>query len=101
MARAARTSGPSMGPLHVQLYTERLPTLLRPLRHATLRRAEKPRSHLDLACKKSGEIRRRLLDMLRFAGRITYAAQLIGLMPDVLRHARPGRLQRGRDGALH
>src|SRR5215470_14749628 len=29
MARAARTSGPSMGPLHVQLYTERLPTLLR------------------------------------------------------------------------
>src|SRR5215467_6353661 len=29
MARVARTSGPSMGPLHVQLYTERLPALLR------------------------------------------------------------------------
>src|SRR5262249_4182780 len=29
MTRVARTSGPSMGPLHVQLYTERLPTLLR------------------------------------------------------------------------
>jgi len=29
MARVARTSGPSMGPLHVQVYTERLPTLLR------------------------------------------------------------------------
>src|SRR5262249_41199062 len=35
MTRMARTSGPSMGPLHVQLYTERLPTLLRSIVNGT------------------------------------------------------------------
>src|SRR5262244_1305538 len=58
MARAARTSGPSMGPLHVQLYTERLPTLLRCSGHQ-----ETSGSNAAASALKSGGIAGTLLDV--------------------------------------
>ena len=65
MARAARTSGPSMGPLHVQRYTESLPTLLR-----CSGQQETSGSNTAVSALKSGGIGSVLLDMLRFAARI-------------------------------
>src|SRR5262250_2023093 len=58
MARVARTSGPSMGPLHVQLYTERLPTLLRCSGHQ-----ETSGSNAAASALKSGGIAGTLLDV--------------------------------------
>src|SRR5215470_5000412 len=58
MTRVARTSGPSMGPLHVQLYTERLPTLLRCSGHQ-----ETSGSNAAASALKSGGIAGTLLDV--------------------------------------
>src|SRR5215470_2060011 len=58
MTRVARTSGPSMGPLHVQLYTERLPTLLRCSGHQ-----ETSGSNAAASALKSGGIASTLLDV--------------------------------------
>ena len=58
MTRVARTSGPSMGPLHVQLYTERLPTLFRCSGHQ-----ETSGSNAAVSALKSGGIVEVLLEV--------------------------------------
>src|SRR5262249_49499986 len=58
MARVARTSGSSMGPLHLRLYAERLPTLLRCSGHQ-----ETPGSNAAVSALKSGELSRFYLEV--------------------------------------
>src|SRR5215471_11876353 len=58
MARVARTSGSSMGPLHLRLYAERLPTLLRCSGHQ-----ETSGSNAAVSALKSGELSRFYLEV--------------------------------------